>query len=381
MYKLALILTSGLLIGQVTQAQQYRFQLTPVPTDPTAVTNPEFEIPSLSGQIEIETLGAPGIQVDPNSITVVPPTLGDPGQFGEQVDPQFQGTGVGSGNSDTRQAYIEGLVEELKFVTDPQVNSQEILRDSIKIIEWCQGALERLKHERNKAIRQLNSHNYDAAERILIDVLYAIALSYPKTPSDPGPYTRVMVDRALVLSKLITNQGFVGGGQRLDKVTYLNFLFSYVDFIIEIGEDFDQNWYVPYKYQYDRCYLDNCPQQFNFRDFEQRYVLVARRQLEFTSQLIEVTGRGNVRPLGRPKVYLATAQALSFYVANDLSESLYAYVMSCSIGDLKFLTEDLAAYLYKGSTDAFLSDSDAVTGTFSTLVEVIDDLETRQSCL
>jgi hypothetical protein len=153
------------------------------------------------------------------------------------------GTGVGNGGNSARDVYLSNLKRELAV-------RQSTGNPSGAITAWCSQVSSVLLRERQRAMLQYQYEKLDGAEQILIDALVAAAQSLDNNPN-PKPMTKKLIDRTLIYSQALDQA--LSGSDRLSEVTKLNFLFSSVDFIVDVARNLDPPYYIPYQYQYGGC--------------------------------------------------------------------------------------------------------------------------------
>jgi hypothetical protein len=275
------------------------------------------------------------------------------------------GTGVGNGGNSARDVYLANLKRELAV-------RQSNGNPSAAITAWCSQVSSVLLRERQRAMLQYQYEKLDSAEQILIDALVVSAQSLADSPN-PKPMTKKLIDRTLIYSEALDQA--LPDDKRLSQVTKLNFLFSSVDFIVDVARTLDPPYYIPYQYQYGGCTL-GCPSAFPFSEFEARFVRMASRELSFVvhdlTEAAPQSGSARIFPVGNPHAFLTVAALVTSDVAQDLSENLHAYENACAISDLQIRSAELTAYNLNGDRSIFPNDPWAVSQTAEQMTRLSD---------
>lgn len=289
-----------------------------------------------------------------------------------------EGTGVGGTNS-KRDQYLQKLKRELgpkvKVRLDPKS------RDA-GLAEWCSRVATMLRREKRNAEFAVRNGELAVAEQIVIDALVTAAESMEFDPDLGAPLTKTYIDRGLMISQALDETLRF---HRQALMTKLNFLFSYVDFVVKVDSELDRPFYINYRFGHsscwDRCRLSlsdtcysECQPAFSFKGFQRRYLEFARRQLDmvvsvFTEAVYtpEYTG---YRPLGAPEAFLKAAELEAGYVADDISENLYAYAQACAVRRLEEVEATLQMYNIDYSRRIFPSKPAAVNEVANELISV-----------
>ncbi len=286
------------------------------------------------------------------------------------------GTGVGSGGNDSRDQYLAKLMGR-KIKISPQTLYTEIS-------QWCSDVVIVLKKEKARAAVQLQRKgNAVLAEQILVDAMLAAAESLDIASEQASPVTKSLIDNGLFYSQALDA---TLGSAPLATQTKLNFLFSYVDFIIQKEKSLDRPYFIPYRYRYKSCWSacgnakyscweENCEADFNFKAFAKEYVDFGKEQIEFVlDKFTEQDGRGRIVPLGSPIAFLKLAELVSKQVAQDLSNNLYAYAHACSIRELEALSANLEAFNLYGDNSIYYNTANAVQAVHDELRNIANSL-------
>jgi hypothetical protein len=283
------------------------------------------------------------------------------------VEIAANGTGVGNGGNSARDVYLSNLKRELAV-------RQSNGNPSGAITAWCSQVSSVLLRERQRAMLQYQYEKLDGAEQILIDALVAAAQSLDNNPN-PKPMTKKLIDRTLIYSQALDQ--VLSGSDRLSEVTKLNFLFSSVDFIVDVARNLDPPYYIPYQYQYGGC-NEGCPSAFPFQEFERRFVEMAARNLSFVvrdlTEAAPQSGGVQIYPVGDPRAFLTVAALVTSDVAEDLSENLHAYENACAIGDLQTLSSELTSYNLNGDHSIFPNDQWAISQAAEQMSQLSDQI-------
>lgn len=250
------------------------------------------------------------------------------------------GTGVGNGGEGNRAGYIEKLKAELssgnRFVPQSELDG---------LYEWCSRVTRMLKREKKRAMLHLQSERLEVAEQVLKDALVVASQSLQLNHSLGNPLTKRMIDRGVIYADGIENALDTGAPRsRMDLLTLIHFISGFVDLIVATEERLDRPYYLPFHYRYGRCEA-RCPDEFDVAAFTERYLQAGKDELSFlvrnsvTQERVE--GRWVVSPIGRPEAFLKLAEVGSGFIAEEISQTLYAYRFSCGIADLRNLSEIL----------------------------------------
>lgn len=285
-----------------------------------------------------------------------------------------EGTGVGNGGNSARDQYLLKLKNEMSLSMSRGKNPAH------DVIDWCSRVSAALMRERQRAMLQYQYNRRAQAEQILIDALVVAGQSLETNPDQSGPMTKMLIDRTLTYSQALDQA--LGSGAPFALSTKLNFLFGSVDFIVQIAREFDPPYYIPYRYQYNRCH--ECPPDFDFSAFERQFVAMAARQLSFvTEHLTEaaLSGHGvNFVPVGDPRAFLTVAELSTSFVAHDLRDNLHAYANACSIRDLESLSQTLTSYNLYGDRSIFPNDRWAVDQVREEMDRIADQIHQNSRC-
>jgi len=290
-----------------------------------------------------------------------------------QVSQSAEGSGVGNGGNDPLSEYQAGLNRELG-VSNCGANCGTADLDA-----WCAKITRVLRRELSKAQLQIQYENFIFANQILRTSLIAASDSLNADPNLGGPMTKRLIDRGLVLVQALDNANL--GIGRLGLVTKAHFLVNYVQLILDVEKHLDRPLYIPYLYKYGRCHRRECPGEFRFDLFEQRYIEFAQRQLSFLNNefthVVFRDGASEVIPLGNPKAFLVLAELVTSFVAEDLTSNLYAYAYACVVQDLQALSDSLRCYNWYGDKTVYPNDRWAIN---SSSMEIDHLIHQMNSC-
>lgn len=282
-----------------------------------------------------------------------------------------EGTGVGNGGSNARDQYLAKLRREIgPRITDHGSTATDLAN-------WCDKITSILRRELRRAHLEYSQNRLYISEQILIDALVAAAQSIEVDPTLGGPMTKTLIDRGLLASEAL-DQAF-NACNGFDQISKLNFLFEWVQLVIQVESEFDKPRYIPFRYQYNRC-ADRCPPEFHLAEFERQLIKYSKKQLEFiTTHFTEIAnhaGQQVVIPIGNPRVMLVLAELASTSVCNDLSSNLHAYNFACSVRDLELLSQSLKGYNWHGDRSYFRNDAYAIAGVSEEFKRITDELST-----
>lgn len=282
------------------------------------------------------------------------------------------GVGVGNGGEGDHAAYIEKLKQELG-VLDRRSESQTPIKAD-DLYEWCSRVTRLLKRELMRANRQIEQDQLLVAKQILKDALIIISESLHLDPSQASPMTKKLIDRGVIYIDALDQEFEQGTIRDGDTLTILLFLTGYVDLILNTEETLDRPWYIPYYYSGGR--RDH--EHFDFLAFSQKYLWYAKTQLSFLanhfSRLERRNGEMVVTPIGNPRAFLKLSELGTFFVADDIANTLEAYRHACLVLDLKLLSEMLRDFNVFKDRSVFSTVPQALSQTRSALDHALQDL-------
>lgn len=151
-----------------------------------------------------------------------------------------------------------------------------------------------------------------------------------------GPMTRTLIRRASAVGARIaeargTNRQMPDGTIMLvdEKVKYA-ILSEWITLIIDVAENFDVQFYIPYHQRFGRCSrgIDPCQRNgevFDYRAFELRLVKLAGKQLELMNNKFSLQQDNNRIPFGTPQAYTIVMREIAGKIVDDLVGNLYQY--------------------------------------------------------
>lgn len=301
------------------------------------------------------------------------------------------GVGVGNGDPDTREIYIQKLKDEMaESFTSGGRRTPKYHADSIS--SWCSTVSAVLRRELGRASNALKRNQIGKAELTLVDALVAAAQSIEFDPELGGPMTKTLIDRGLLISDAMDEM--LGGRccskkTKVERLTKVKFLVEYVKFIVRTERELDRSWYIPARYRHNSCWTEcdadgygrcwtECAPEFDFDGFQKQFIEFAQEQLAFmTTHFTETVKRGRndrVVPIGDPRAFLKLAELGSQFVADDLRNNVYAYHNACSIIDLEALALELNAYNVFGDRSIWYNEREAIEDTQTRLQDVLSAL-------
>jgi hypothetical protein len=239
--------------------------------------------------------------------------------------------------------------------------------------QWCDSTAQDLQEDLARAWTFVDQQNYQQAEQAIVD-----------------GFTQAQADLPVENSKSITGELIARGLEYLSSldqtlpdssplgaVTRAKFAVDYAEFTINAATEIDIPYYIPYGH----CHHYGCDGDF-MREFQAKFLAYAESQIDFTNNhLTETSYIGNnypVVPLGNPKAYLKVAEMTASYVASDLSNTIFAPALACTIGQLHGLSKTLSKY-NAGQSGIYPSTAAAVEQTYFQLGRIERSIE-RQSC-
>lgn len=267
--------------------------------------------------------------------------------YAQNANDLIPGTGVRGGGPTDREARKAEILSDFNERFKGQRRIQEKMAKQIDISDWCNFAAVVLKRELAAANKQIYYNQLDSAFVILQDALTNLS-SQIELGDSTGPMTKALIDRGVILAKAIDETLTDTDGEKMGVravKSKIDFLTRYVEFIIETNENLDQSWYIPYYYHYRHRQPQEC-KEFNFRELEIRYLKFAAKQLRFAYEnfttIVYSDGRYRVYSIGPDKTFFKLAELSAAFVAEDLSNNLYADHFIRQIEELKSLSRSLS---------------------------------------
>jgi len=219
------------------------------------------------------------------------------------------------------------------------------------VATFCRDRLQVLRNAYRRAELESQLGNHTKSSTILEKGLRDAALKI--RPAYQATLTSKAISRGITLvNKLKATE------ESKQKVrTINNFLFNYYLFIEKVSERLD----IPY-YQSGRGYS-----MYNSNiQFEKAFVNFAQEQVQMVLKTMTSTdgnGRqGIIYPIGSPNLLLTALQITTRFMAQDLSESVFATRYACTIEGLTQVSADISDYLkYKNTyADEYIAIQDLV---------------------
>lgn len=299
---------------------------------------------------------------------------------------QDGGTGAGNGDgASERDAYLKSVKDTLGKEEDEANSSAQSLT------AWSGRALSVLQRGKARAISKLYEDKPDEAYNTLLSTLTAVAQSLRTRTADSGPMTRKLVYRTLKYTQRL-DQDLTASQSPISPVnTKLNLLFNSYEFIIDVANSLDRDYYIPFHYRYGGAYpvgYPNCGScgghQFNYGEYQARFLKFAARQLDFIRKVMTTTSRSqymiyDIVPKGSHEGFLAVAEMMTKYVWSDVRQNIYAYGNIDAIANLGMLKDDLKEFNTQNDRTVFRGKEEAVHGV-ATVIDTIR-CQLRDYCL
>ncbi len=157
------------------------------------------------------------------------------------------------------------------------------------VLAWCNSIGMELKKAKAVAMANSRDQNYQQAYVVLFDTLDFLSRTMVVTMGNNGPLTKQIIDRGILLAHDL-NQ-ILSRSKRGHLIAKLNFMFEYIDLIVDVQKNFDNNYYIPFAYRHDKCRdrygsVRSCPNNFNIKKMEKEYLRLAKKQLKFPKKLL-----------------------------------------------------------------------------------------------
>ncbi len=259
------------------------------------------------------------------------------------------GTGVGNGSL-SRQNYSEP--------GDRNLALQRHFQMERSVQRVGQSLRHQFRESRNTAFDAYIYQSPDQAFCVLRKAMQDAASSMSN-----GPMTKILLDRGVNLAAAINSGSDAANCANptnqatLVRKTRAAVLFDWVELVIDVAEDFDLPYYLPYRNLYHRCnpspnscdeYDEQMPpryRDFDYRQFELQLVKLAARQLNLINNGFSLEGPHGAVPFGSLNVYINVVENLSAMVTLDLLNNLYRYAYNSATVQL----HSLAWYLSQSS--------------------------------
>lgn len=223
----------------------------------------------------------------------------------------------------------------LSFGSVQASNFEPEYRESVQ--SWCQDQMRVLRRAHNEAQRHMNFGQFDFAAQSLL-----IGLQETVQNTDSyytGTFTYKAALRGLELAAGIRAQGT---DSRMAKRTLNYFLFEYYEFISFVSRKLDSDYA-----QRRDCHFCGL---FGNREFEKNYVKFAKWQLKMVLDKLSTSDRiGRFYPIGTPKAFMSVFAKTSEFVALDLEDSVFATQFACTIDELNYVGNRVAAHVEEGT--------------------------------
>lgn len=229
-------------------------------------------------------------------------------------------------------------------------------------VTWCSDQSTLLRQVKTRAELKLqNTGNFNIANTMLSDGMVS-ALQIGDENSNS--FLRKGLLRGLEISAVIAEAGSPELGHRVLS-SYYQFLLTTVANNLELGGRL--------------LYITSSREQMDEQAtlFEKRFVEYAKEQLEWIRKNLTrkvITSRGVISiPIGDTKTLVKISLVLLKGTTTDLEESLWNMRFSCTISDLRSLTEMFESY-DQGNRELFDNDRSATTYLVSSLENIVHSL-------
>lgn len=280
--------------------------------------------------------------------------------------PVSVGTHVGNGAPDEQEQELE----KMKKILGGEVNVRTASIDDIRA--WCGRVSSVLQDQYARAQMLYRKNKLELGNQVLTDALIAVNSSMGQSSNLSGPMIKNLAARGVMIIRALDDK--LPPEERLTLVTKAHFLTQYVEFILETERRLETPYYPYYRYS-SREREREQNSSLDLRDMERRYLEVAERQLRFIKQFAERTN-GVVTPIGAPRAFLKLSEMICAFVADDLSDNLYAAANACNIVALDKVGRMLYANNNHGSGDIV----EVTTYAYNEILRVADKIENKESC-
>ena len=240
-------------------------------------------------------------------------------------------------------------------------NVREIASERYDVSSYCKDRLSDLREAKRMAQQESQLQNFDRSTKILEQGLREAASKI--SPRFKNALTSKAIMRGV---ELIDELKDVKNDVR--KLRTLNFfLGSYYNFIESVAGKVD----IPY-------FMEGgfTKKLFSNTEFEGLFINFATEQVEMVITNMTSNGYGYnsdvIYPVGSPRMLLIALKQTTSYMANDLSESLFAEHYACTISKLDSVSSNLANYL-EGDDSKYDDDYTAVQESVGKIKQVMND--------
>ena len=257
---------------------------------------------------------------------------------------------------DTSPQAQQNFVRELGFqyeqiVRETGLNAQNPYE---AVSAWCSNLAEMLEGAQSHAALVGIQGDYQGAYTILKRALVLAAQGQVPGSMRHAPFMRLSaIQGATIISKIEA----LGLGGSLSATNALDQIVSNV---INVAYKFDEEHYVPFRYQYGGS-VNNCGRcQSGFVERMQLEALrFAAHQTSSIANALTVRVGGEYRPVGDARVYLNAAEVTANMTALDLRNNIFAAQIPCTIRTLSNTGGQLANF-NRGQSTYYRSVKQAV---------------------